>query len=106
MVEKSIFLDSRHSPLIELTKTEVRIILYWLELQANGYWKEGGASRGYGDIEKIYNELHKLVGNRKTQTKRWRWFKEPKSRILRQREYNKRSREKKKLKSLRGGEGK
>ncbi len=96
MVEKSMFIDKRHSPMIELTKIEARIILYWLELQANAYWRKGGAPKSCDNIEQIYNKLQDLVRNRKTQNKKWRWLEEPKSRLVRQREYNKQYRERQK----------
>lgn len=66
MVEKSIFLDKRHSPMIELTKREIKIILYWLELQAHGYWKKSG--KDFDNIETIYNKLNEYTANRKRQT--------------------------------------
>ena len=72
MVEKSIFLDRGYSPLVELTKREIRIILYWLGHQANGYWREGG--NDFGNIDVIYNELNKLIGD-KQKPKRWKWLK-------------------------------
>ncbi len=91
MVEKSIFLDRRHSPMIELTKREIKIILFWLEQQVNGYWRKGG--NDFDNIETIYNELNELVRNRKSQPVKWRWLKEKKSRAERQKVYQKAYRE-------------
>lgn len=73
MVEKSIFLDRMHSPLIELTKREIRIILFWLGLQANKQWRQGG--NDFQNIDIIYNELNKLIRD-KQKPLRWKWIEE------------------------------
>ena len=53
---------------LELNKSEIKAILFWLKVPANRQWKGGS----YMDIEGIYFKLNEFV-DFQVQPKYWHW---------------------------------